>query len=218
MKLFSDLSELTSSTGQAVSRTVGSVTAGVGRVGSSFVPAETSLQAAPEVGQFSSDEAHQRYKAYNTEFNLHLNKLREWNGYLSSAVFWLMAGAMGIATKGVIMAEAGAAAHLNLGALLVGVSNPAFLIVAGITVALGAIKMGISQYITKVQTEKGMDVSDFHIKREAELVGQEVAKQMDTKEGLSSDKAVDKAVSQHRVSGAVHDGTLQQRILGAGVA
>lgn len=176
MKLFNTLTELTGATGQAVSRTVGTVTASVGSVASSVVPAGLGDKEAPKPIRYGSDEAHEQYKAFNTDLNLKLNKLREWNGYLGTAVFWLMAAAMGIATKGVIIDGGVGAAQLSLGALAAGVSSPAFLAVAGITLALGAIKMGMSQYITKVQTEKGMDVSDFHLKREAELVGQEVAK------------------------------------------
>lgn len=218
---YQTLSQLSEATGQAVSRTVGNVTAGVGNMAVSVIPTAGQDRDAPTLDVYSSDDAHRQFKEFNTDLNLKLNKLREWQGYLSTAVFWMFGSAMTLATAGAFTKTAAGATVFTAEALGAGLVSTPFLVVLAATVALGAIKMVMSQHITKLQTEKGMDVSDFHLKREAELTGAEVAKSLakvteqQASATLFSEPSMEMVKAKPHVSHISHEG-MQQQALAAG--
>lgn len=202
-----------------VSRTVGNVVAGVGNTAGAVVPGRIAERQAPVIDKYASDEAFEAYKSFNTDLNLKLNKLREWQGYLSTAVFWMFGSAMTLATAGLFKAGAAGASEATLGALTAGLTSTPFLVVMAATVVLGTIKMVMSQYITKVQTEKGMDVGDFHQKREAELVGKEVAKHIEVVQDAPQ-AAQNKQISSEAspcVEAISHEGQVAHRGQQAGI-
>lgn len=163
----------------AIKSTVGTVTASVGTVTSSVgdmlsgkMPYDTPTQA-PKFNDVTTQEAFEKVKDYSVKTNLRVERIglvsQLFNQF--AGLFW---SAIGTAT-GVIVGLA-----LNNGALAI----PAMTAPIVGTMLAGALTLTLAgfaarQFMVRQQTEKGMDISDYHLRREAKLIGQEVERVQD---------------------------------------
>lgn len=174
-----------------VRSTAGSVTAGVGDVLSGRVIAASIPEVDESKLDLTSDEAHELFKEYNTKVNKETNKVAFYSSFfdrLSNSLFIGAFAGIGVALSGGVLGPVGA------GALLVGAA-----------VAVGLIGLMAKQNITHTQTGKGMDITDFEIKREAALIAKEIKTALDEERT----KAFEPALKSHAQTrhGVTEDGT-----------
>lgn len=151
------LSSYTQGATSAIRNTTGSVVAGVG----SFVPVRAEIKR-PDIIDPTSQEAFEAFKSYNVETNAVANTRRMWAGLIDRVLGYVMFGAA---------AGAGIA-----GASALGPVGAAAVFVGALAVSVGAFFF-LKQSADNEVTAKSMDVSDFHIRRQAALIGQEIAKE-----------------------------------------
>lgn len=142
----------------AVAETVRSFVAGVG----DLMPKQAEV-ARPEISDLKSQEAFERYKEYNTNTNLRVSEKRMWASMAERIAASVLTGAS-IVLGGIVVAALGGGVFAGVVALtaLIGVSLGVF--------------YTMHQPATREQSDKGMDVSDYNIRRSAALIAQEVQK------------------------------------------
>ncbi len=151
--------------GFALRESLSSVTAGVGQ----WLPKQ-QLAQLPDAVDFASKDAFDKYKEYNTKTNARVREKHMWGDIAEKVASSLLTGATIVIGGAVFSAMGGgfAAGAIALAGLI------------GVTVG---VFYAIRLPATIEQSDKGMDVGDFHTKRNAELTAQAIVKALDEREG-----------------------------------
>ena len=185
--LFDTLNAYTNATGQVVTRTTGSVVAGVGDAVSRVTPSLNKEIVRPEVADPTSEEAFQKFKEYNVETNLRVSERKMWAGTVEKILGYIMMGA-----------------SAGLGFAVLG-SSPVIAAVAfsgAIALTVGVF-FAMHQTANKEFTAKNMDVSDYQVKRQAGLIAQEIKKVLTEEKAPES---AEKSAGKHVVSNVEWEG------------
>jgi hypothetical protein len=160
--------------GLAIRNTYSSLVAGVG----SAVTSQPEL-AKPKLADLTSDEAFEKFQAYNTNTNLRVNERRMWGQTAEKVAGYLLTGAALAIGQAALTSLTAASVPLWVsGGLAIGA-------MVGVTVGVFHI---FQQPATKEQSDKFMDVSDYNIKRQAGVLAQEIKKAL-TEDGVDLGKS-----------------------------
>ncbi|MCI5049007.1 MAG: hypothetical protein MRY32_01560 [Rickettsiales bacterium] len=135
---------------------VNSFMSGFGRAVDHVAP---SRMDRPMADDPTSDQAFEDFKSYNTNTNLRANQRKFWAGLVDKISMNVMFGAAAaIGTAGLTSAAGLAALPIFLSAV----------VVSAVTF------FAMHQSATREHSDKQMDVSDFHVRREAALIAREI--------------------------------------------
>lgn len=149
----------------------------------------TQIDTRPSVADHTSNEAFEEYKKYNTQTNLRANERRMWGMTIEGIARSILTGitiAVGSTLLSMISgAGAGVTVAAGLGAI-------------GVMTAISVgVFYGFQQSATREQSDKGMDVSDYHAKRSAGLIAQEIKKALQEEGKAQSTHTKEVIVVEH---------------------